>query len=138
MAWLQADPSGNYHVSFRFGGRKFKQSLRTKSGPHAEGRRLRLEENIRLVESGRLVIPAEADVPMFLLSDGKLDKKVVIAAPLTLSSLFESYLEVVSTGHLEETTIERRLPVSRFIVVHICRRHSAVSEEQAGSLALRK
>lgn len=44
MAWLQADPAGNYHVSFRFGGRKFKRSLRTKSGPHAEGRRLRLEE----------------------------------------------------------------------------------------------
>lgn len=105
MACLQADPSGNFHVSFRLGGRKFKRSLRTKSGPHAEGRRLRLEENIRLVESGRLVIPAEADVPTFLLSDGKLERKVVIAAPLTLSSLFESYLEAVSTGHLEETTI---------------------------------
>jgi hypothetical protein len=26
MACLQADPSGNYHVSFRFGGREFKRS----------------------------------------------------------------------------------------------------------------
>ena len=84
MAWLQADPSGNYHVSFRFGGRKFKRSLRTKDGANAEGRRLRLEENIRLVESGRLAIPSEADVPTFLLSDGKLNSKVVIATPLTL------------------------------------------------------
>ena len=32
MAWLQEDPSGNFHVSFRFGGRKFKRSLRTSKG----------------------------------------------------------------------------------------------------------
>ena len=105
MAWLQADPSGNYHVSFRFGGRKFKRSLRTTIGSEAEGRRLRLEENIRLVESGRLAIPVDADVPTFLLSDGKLNSKVVIAAPLTLSLLLDAYFEVVSAGNLEESTI---------------------------------
>ena len=45
MAWLQADPSGNFHVSFRFGGKKFKRSLRTKKSGEAEGRRLRLEQD---------------------------------------------------------------------------------------------
>src|SRR5210317_1487887 len=91
MAWLQAGPSGNYHVSFRFGGRKFKRSLRTKSESEAVGTRLRLEENIRFIESGRLVIPAEADVPTFLLSDGKLTGRVAVNAPVTLGSLFESF-----------------------------------------------
>ncbi|HRX82162.1 MAG TPA: hypothetical protein P5307_24015 [Pirellulaceae bacterium] len=105
MAWLQADPSGNYHVSFRFGGRKFKRSLRTKDAANAEGRRLRLEENIRLVESGRLPVPREADVPTFLLSDGKLDNKVVIDAPITLISLFDSFFAALSTGNLEESTV---------------------------------
>jgi hypothetical protein len=88
MAWLQADPSGNYHVSFRFGGRKFKRSLRTKDAATAEGRRLRLEENIRLVESGRLAILSEADVPTFLLSDGKLNSKVSVRQDYYLAASF--------------------------------------------------
>lgn len=106
MAWLQADPSGNYHLSFRFGGRKFKRSLHTTSKSEAEGRRLRLEENIRFVESGRVVIPAEADVPTFLLSDGKLNNKVVVNAPVTLGSLFESFFAALATGHLEDSTLK--------------------------------
>lgn len=32
MAWLQ-EIKGNYHISFRFGGQKFKRSLKTKKGP---------------------------------------------------------------------------------------------------------
>lgn len=75
MAWLQEDPSGNYHVSFRFGGRKFKRSLRTSKAKEAQSRLERLEENIRLVEAGRIEFPSDADVPTFLLSDGKLNGK---------------------------------------------------------------
>ena len=30
MASLQSDPSGNYHVKFRLGGRQYRRSLRTK------------------------------------------------------------------------------------------------------------
>ena len=56
MAWLQTDPSGNYHISFRFGGQKFKRSLKTKSERDANGRLLRLEENIRLVVARRWTI----------------------------------------------------------------------------------
>jgi hypothetical protein len=110
MAWLQADPSGNFHVSFRFGGRKFKRSLRTTIESEAEGRRLRLEENIRLVESGRLALPAEGDVPTFLLSDGKLDSKVVIATPLTLvrSSVLTLKLFLRETSKRERSAASKR------------------------------
>ena len=59
MAWLQTDPSGNYHISFRFRGRNFKRSLKTKSEQRANSRLHRLEENIRLVESGRLELPTQ-------------------------------------------------------------------------------
>lgn len=75
MAWLEQKPSGNFLVAFRYGEQKFKKSLRTKSRKAAEGRLSRLEENISLVESGRLVIPDEADIASFLLSDGQVNGK---------------------------------------------------------------
>jgi len=57
MAWLERDPSGFYHVAFRFGNRKFKRSLRTKHKRAAEAVCLRLDENIHLAHRGRLEIP---------------------------------------------------------------------------------
>ena len=84
MAWLQQDPSGNYHISFRFGGRKFKRSLRTHREKEARTRVDRLEENIRLVEAGRIELSTETDIPTFLLSDGKLNGKPVVTLLLTL------------------------------------------------------
>jgi len=53
MAWLQIDPSGKFHIGFRFAGRKYKGSLKTKCRDESDARLHRLEENIRLVESGR-------------------------------------------------------------------------------------
>jgi hypothetical protein len=41
----------------------------------AEAARIRLDENLRLVGAGRLVIHEGADIPTFLLSDGKLNGK---------------------------------------------------------------
>lgn len=105
MAWLQEDPSGNFHVSFRFGGRKFKRSLRTSKAKEAKARLERLEENIRLVEAGRIEIAIDADIPTFLLSDGKLDAKFVVTPSLRLEELFEQFFDNLPEGHLEETTL---------------------------------
>jgi hypothetical protein len=103
MAWLQKYPSGTLHLNFRFSGQKFKRSLKTKSESAANGRLQRLEENIRLVESGRLEIPA--DVTVFLLSDGRLHKKPQVNRSLTLTELFTRYLAALPDGSLEDTTL---------------------------------
>jgi integrase len=122
MAWLQRDPSGNYHISFRFGGRKFKRSLRTKDEPQAEGRRQRLDENIRLVESGRLEIPPGADAPAFLLSDGKLDGKIVLPATLTLEDFFQQFFGALPAGSLEESTLYGMQIHRRHLLRHLGKR----------------
>lgn len=75
MSWLERRPSGCYHIVFRLGDERFKKSLKTKNTDTAEAQRVRLDENLRLVESGRLVIPEGAEVATFLLSDGKLNGK---------------------------------------------------------------
>ncbi len=52
MAWIEKDPSGTFHLSFRFGGRKFRRSLKTTNADTAHARKTQLEETIRLVENG--------------------------------------------------------------------------------------
>ncbi len=56
MPWLEQRPNGRFHVAFRLGRQKFKKSLRTTDRRTAEARLLQLEENIRLVEKGRMTL----------------------------------------------------------------------------------
>ena len=105
MAWLENDRSGNVHVCFRFGGQKFRRSLHSKSRREAEARKQRLEENIRLVECGRLDVPTDTDVATFLLSDGKLGKRIRIPTPLTLQQLFIAFFDNLPKGNLEASTV---------------------------------
>jgi len=105
MAWIQKDRSDNYHVCFRLGGHKFKRSLKTANDSQAESVKGRIEENIRLVERGILTIPPGADVPDFLLSDGKVTKPIEIPTNITLESLIGQYETAVSGGAVEESTL---------------------------------
>ena len=73
MAWLEEHPtSGHFKICFRWGGRKLKKTVKTESRREAEGVLARFEENIDLLERGRIELPSGADIGTFLLSDGKL------------------------------------------------------------------
>jgi len=106
MPWLEQKTNGRFHVAFRFDGQKFKKSLRT-SDPHAAQARLhRLEENISLVENGRLAIPDDVDLAVFLLSDGKLNGNASRKSSLrTLRQFHEAFLNSIPDGTLEESTL---------------------------------
>ncbi len=106
MAWLQ-QLSGTYHISFRFGGQKFKRSLRTSKPKEAEARLERLKENIRLVEAGRIDLPAHSDIPTFLLSDGKLNGKPKVKSKLrTFAQFSKAFFNSIPNGSLEEDTLK--------------------------------
>jgi hypothetical protein len=70
MAWLDLPPSGVHQIGFRYAGRKFKRSLETTNPQLAEKAQLRFEDNLRLVEQGRVDIPQGVDVAEYLLYDG--------------------------------------------------------------------
>ena len=114
MAWLEKDPSGMFHLSFRFGGRKFRRTLKTTDADTAHARKTQLEETVRLVENGRIEIPKDADVGTFLLSDGKHKRKIVVADDLTLKQLFTKFFDALPNGNLESSTING---------MHIHKRH---------------
>ena len=104
MAWLQTDPSGNHHICFRFGGKKFKRSLRTRDRKKASRKLIRLEETVDLIEAGRIELPTNVDVPTFLLSEGKLQVKHTIDDQ-RLGDLFNQFFESIPDGSLEPRTI---------------------------------
>jgi len=105
MSYLQQRPSGLYQLVFRFGGRRFKKALKTTQMDVAEAARVRLDESLRLVANGRLPIPDGADIPTFLLSDGKLNGKPTLPATLTLAKLFQGYLEHLPDGMMESNSL---------------------------------
>ena len=110
MAWLEEHPtSGHFKICFRFGNRKLKKTVKTASKREAEGVLARFEENLRLVERGRIEVPPGADIGTFLLSDGKLATKPTLVAPprtLLLNDLCDMYIGVQSNGAIEANSLD--------------------------------
>ena len=101
----QQSHGGNYRIVFWFGGRKFSRTLKTNDDHEANSAIQRVEENIRLVERGRLEIPNTADVATFLLSDGRIDKKPSFQATMRLADLVVKYRQEIPRDSLEANTL---------------------------------
>ncbi|MCA9128024.1 MAG: tyrosine-type recombinase/integrase [Planctomycetales bacterium] len=117
MAWLEQQKSGVFVVCFRYGGARLKRSTKTRSADKAERMRLQIEENIELVERGRLEVPADADLMAFLVSDGRLTSKRKASGQLPLGTLFEKYRESLPRdSHAPES-----LRISKIHMRHVAR-----------------
>lgn len=93
MAHL-TEKRGTFHVRFRWGGRHYRRTLRTKTRPEAEAQFYTIKATISRLALGHLVIPAEVDPGDFIVSGG------LLTAPLravpaddvpTLRSLIEEF-----------------------------------------------
>ena len=104
MASLLEDPSGNWHVHFRYGGKRFKRSLQTSNRKEAENLLGRIEDNLQLVRRGKGTIPSSADVFLFLLSDGKVEAPPELPPDLTLRELLDEY-HAAMAAPLEPSTV---------------------------------
>ena len=93
-----------FRIIFRLGGRKHHVNVKTEDRKDAEACLIRLEENLRLVERGRISIPDGADIGLFLLSDGKLEKPVEVVRSVRLSELFRLYQTKFTAGAKEAIT----------------------------------
>lgn len=105
MAWHEKGPSGNYFVCLRVGDQRFRRSLKTTIEKEADGAVACVEENLRLLERGRLEIPPDADVVSFLLSNGRVTAPLVIPEQISLRDLFTRYFGAIPEGSLEPVTI---------------------------------
>lgn len=103
MAWLERRGE-RFRVVFRFRNQKFHANLKASDPKEAGACLARLEENLRLVERGRLTIPVGADLGLFLLSDGKLEQPVELVRSQRLDEMFATYKAHFTAGAKEAIT----------------------------------
>lgn len=85
----------------------------------AEASACHIEENIRLIEGGRLELPEDADVPTFLLSDGKLLGKPFPTPAITVGTIFGKYQKSIPADAMEATSLKTaRIAMSSMQFLH--------------------
>lgn len=106
LASLHKHPkSSNWSIKFRFGGTTIYKSLRTDDEKEAQRLRLQIERTVADIERGRLVVPDDADLWQFILSDGKLSQKPTAPTrPVTLADLMDAYF-AGQVGQKEQNTL---------------------------------
>jgi len=87
--------SGKYVIKFSFGGRDYCRSCRTKTKRDAENTKATVEETLRLLNTGRLSVPADADPGTWILSGGRLSSKPKISPSslITVAEVCEAYFK---------------------------------------------
>ena len=111
MASIEQDRlSGRFRVRFRYGGRQFQRSLKTKDRREAASVLGRVEETLRLIERGNIDVPPNVDTGLFILSDGKRNGKPKARTVLTLGGLLDRCFLELPEGSKEPN---RRFLLSR-------------------------
>jgi hypothetical protein len=125
MAAIEFDPpSGYYRIVFRYGGRRFRRSLKVKDEALAESLRGRVEETLSDLRRGRLVMPPDADPGTFILSDGKIERKPVAAVesePPALRPTLEDLAAVYKAELPEGAKEKNSLRTERIHLGHVQR-----------------
>lgn len=104
MAWLE-QRGGQFHLGIRLGSRKVKRSLQTDDPKEAQEIADRVERKLKLIDQGDLVLPANADLMTFLLTDGKLSRPAELSPGLSLGDLAKRYLDGLPKASLEANTV---------------------------------
>jgi len=94
-----------YRAVFRYGGRKYSRSLRTRNEKAAQAALARLEDNLHRVAMGTLVPPDDADLALFLLSDGRVAREAGRSDIQSLSQLFDAYQANLANDSVEPSTL---------------------------------
>ncbi len=126
--------SGNYHIRFRFGGKPFKRALHLEDEKEAALVCGVVEETIKDVKRGRLVLPPGAEVGAFLLSGGKIDgTRQPLSKPCqeTPSALFATYERDLTVGSKEDNSLATERIHRRHLLGHFCKSAIAEIDHQA-------
>ena len=106
MASLHKDKrTGCWRVMFRYDGKQYCRSCKTKHQGRARAIQSRVGEKIRLLELGDLSMPADSDPAIWLMSDGRKRAKPVHSPQqkCQLSNVCEAYLK--DQVHKADTTL---------------------------------
>ena len=108
--------SGNYHIRFRYAGKPFKRALRLDGDREADRVCGVVEETLKDLKRGRLMMPEGADVGAYLISGGAVAAKPKpprvsemcqeAGKPPTIGSIFDTYTTLLTPGSKEANSID--------------------------------
>ncbi len=75
--------NGVFHVRFRFQGKEYKKSLKTRNQEDAKAAVHGVEQTIHLLTIGRMELPSAVDAGKFIVSGGTLREMKKTAFPST-------------------------------------------------------
>lgn len=113
MASLQQEPTGVYHIVFRYARQRYKRSLETKTPSIALARLDEIEGALELLKSGRIEIPDDVPSDAFILAAGRKDQ-IKLKPPtlvreaqgcISLSELFDEFFASLPDDNLEPNTL---------------------------------
>ena len=94
MAHIQRDPqSRRFRIRFRYEGVEYNRSLKTTSHRETVVILGQVDEMIRLLDRGRLVLPDHADPACFIISNGNRSSTPARPTVRTVAGLFHCYYE---------------------------------------------
>ena len=117
MASLRKPAKGQYTACFRFDGRHYQRSLKTKDRANAQAALGRIKDTIHLLATGRLAIPPGVDPGDFIVTSGA--EKTPRSAPRTPT--LEQFLQEYRANHPAGTKAENTLRTERIHVNHFLR-----------------
>lgn len=98
-----------YWIDFRFGGQRFRQTLKTKDETVANNVVGGVERTLMLLEQQALQVPNGADIATFILSGGRTVKMLVEKEPtrvgVTLTEMKDKYVETLGIGSIEANSL---------------------------------
>jgi integrase len=94
----------NYRIVFRYNNRRYRHELKTGNEREANALLGRLEDNLILLERGKLDPPADGNLSLFLVSDGKIAEKPKVEASVPLKAFFDRYRKEFPAGAKEANT----------------------------------
>ncbi len=106
-----------YRLVFRLHGRKYNQVLNATTDTAAERILSAAERTIELIEEGRVKIPAGADVGLFVVTDGRVEKQPTRDNTLPLGKLYDLFTDTLPSGTQEKST----LVTTRIHLTHVAR-----------------
>jgi integrase len=117
MASLEVQ-KGRYRIVFRYGGEKFHRALDTDDKRKAQAAKHRIEENLGLLERGRLAYnPETDDLVTLLLSDGELNAPHQAKKRITLGEFFEKYQTKRPAGKEQSTAYTEDIHIAHLLRV---------------------
>jgi integrase len=106
-----------FRLIFYYQGQRFQHSLKTTKSREADQLRIVLERNLDLLEQGSLHAPEKVDLPVFLLSAGRVAALPKAERPVTLGEFFKQFHQNRPAGKETATIYTEDIHIKRLLAV---------------------